>query len=96
MFRSGVFNSEEIELLRQAFVAAWKFVETDRSIGPLSDADRRKLLIQSIVAVFSSGETDVVQVANDAIALVRRTYMPDRRSKSTSRGSESVARSSHQ
>jgi hypothetical protein len=95
MFRSSVFSSEEVELQRQAFVAAWKFVERDASIGPLSDADRRKLLIQSIVAVFASGETDVVQMANEAIALVRKTYMPGRRSKSASHGSGSVARSSH-
>jgi ABC-type iron transport system FetAB ATPase subunit len=64
-------SPKEIEVMRLAFVTAWKFVEVDATLDTLNTADRRKLLLQSVLSVFSGGERDIVPMANGAIALVR-------------------------
>lgn len=72
MLKRGAFNPNEVELMRLEFVAAWKFVEVDSSLGGMGTADRRKLLVQSVLSVFSDGKREIVEIAHGAIALMRK------------------------
>ena len=62
--------------MKLAFDAAWKLVARDPSLEAVSVAHRRISLGQAIMALFSSGERDVTQLANEATDLVRRLHMP--------------------
>jgi hypothetical protein len=76
MLRRSAFDPNEIQLMRLAFVVAWKFVEVDPSLAAVSKADRRKLLVQAVLAAFSRGEGDVAEIANKAIASMREVVTP--------------------
>jgi hypothetical protein len=79
MFTQNAFNPEQVELMKAAFDAAWKFVEADAALAAVSAADRRISLAQALMALISQGERDAVQLANEAIGLVRRVHMPSPR-----------------
>jgi hypothetical protein len=74
MFKQKMYERTHIDLMKQAYAAAWKFVKGDDSLGELNVEDRRTLLVQSVVAVFSEGERDVLRIANGAISLVRKIH----------------------
>jgi hypothetical protein len=81
MFARDAFNSDEVELMKAAFDAAWKFVATDTALEAVSAADRRLSLAQALMALVSAGERDRVRLANQAIALVRKIQTPSPRER---------------
>ena len=74
MLKQKTYERTDIELMKQAYVAAWKFIRGDDALCELNVEDRRTLLLQSVVAVFSEGERDVHRIANGAISLVRKIH----------------------
>lgn len=62
--------------MKAAFATAWKFVATDAALEAVSAAERRISLGQALMALVSAGERDVVQLVDEAVALVRKVHAP--------------------
>ena len=91
MFSHNALNPEQVTLMKAALDAAWKLVEADASLAAVSPADRRLSLAQALMALISQGERDAVQLANEAISLVRKVHTPSPRVRIGRKGATAQA-----
>src|SRR4051812_39975539 len=91
MFTRSSFSPEQVELMKAAFDAAWKFVEVDATLASVALSERRLALAQALMALISQGEQDAFTLGNEAIALVRRIHAPSPRVRIRHKGASMPA-----
>jgi hypothetical protein len=77
----SVFDSSETEILSAAFAKAWAYVEFDSTLGMLEADDRQAELARCLMAILKLGDCNPTSIANTAIALMRKNYSRNLRTR---------------
>ena len=74
----SIFDSSETEILSDAFLKAWAYVEFDPTLGMLQACERQSELARCLMAILKLGDRNSTSIANSAIALMRKNLSRSR------------------
>jgi hypothetical protein len=75
---SGMFDSDELKLLSEAFAEAWATARKNGAFANGFSEDARTILAEQIIRQAIAGERDKLVLLDGALKYLRRTALPSR------------------